>query len=50
MSALGVAIHNGAGEALGAVSVAVPATRFRQVFDNGLPRRCCAGGRNSSWT
>lgn len=36
VSALGVAIHNGAGEALGAVSVAVPATRFRQVFDNGL--------------
>ena len=38
VSALGVAIHNGAGEALGAVSVAVPATRFRQVFDNGLPQ------------
>jgi IclR family acetate operon transcriptional repressor len=36
ISALGVAIRNGEGRILGAVSVATPATRFRKVYDAGL--------------
>ncbi|MCG2621195.1 IclR family transcriptional regulator [Arthrobacter sp. I2-34] len=36
VSALGLALHNGAGRVLGAISVATPATRFRKVFDAGL--------------
>ncbi|MFD1210892.1 IclR family transcriptional regulator [Arthrobacter sp. GCM10027362] len=36
ISALGVAIRNGAGRVLGALSVATPATRFRKVYDAGL--------------
>ena len=36
ISALGMALHNGKGEVVGAISVAIPATRFRAVFDAGL--------------
>lgn len=44
VSALGIALHNGRGEVVGALSVATPATRFRSVFDAGLVpalRECC---------
>ncbi|WP_242703488.1 IclR family transcriptional regulator [Arthrobacter sp. D5-1] len=36
VSALGMALHNGHGSVVGALSVATPATRFRKVFDAGL--------------
>ncbi|WP_196810878.1 IclR family transcriptional regulator [Arthrobacter sp. 35W] len=36
VSALGVALHNGRGHVVGALSVATPASRFRKVFDAGL--------------
>ena len=36
ISALGMALHNGKGEVVGAISVATPVTRFRAVFDAGL--------------
>ena len=36
VSALGVALHNGSGQAIGALSVATPAARFRRLFDEGL--------------
>lgn len=36
VSALGMALHNRHGQVVGALSVATPATRFRQVFDAGL--------------
>jgi IclR family acetate operon transcriptional repressor len=36
VSALGIALHNVRGDAVGALSVATPATRFRSVFDAGL--------------
>ena len=38
ISALGVTLHNGAGTLLGAISVAVPSARVRQVYDAGLVR------------
>ena len=36
ISALGMAIHNGKGEVVGALSVATPVARFRRLFDAGL--------------
>ncbi|UKA51651.1 IclR family transcriptional regulator [Arthrobacter sp. FW305-123] len=36
VSALGMALRNGKGQVVGALSVATPATRFRKVFDAGL--------------
>ncbi|HEY3573630.1 MAG TPA: IclR family transcriptional regulator [Arthrobacter sp.] len=36
ISAMGMALHNGKGEVVGAFSVATPVTRFRAVFDAGL--------------
>ena len=38
ISALGMALHNGKGEVVGAITVATPVTRFRTVFDAGLVR------------
>jgi IclR family transcriptional regulator, acetate operon repressor len=39
ISALGMALHNGAGEVVGAISVATPVARFRPLFDAGLVQR-----------
>ena len=39
ISALGVALHNGAGDVVGALSVATPVARFRPLFDAGLVQR-----------
>ena len=36
ISALGMALHNGKGEVVGALSVATPVARFRRLFDAGL--------------
>jgi len=36
ISALGMALHNGRGEVVGALSVATPTGRFRRLFDAGL--------------
>ncbi|UVJ40047.1 IclR family transcriptional regulator [Arthrobacter sp. CJ23] len=36
VSALGIALHNRHGAVVGALTVATPATRFRNVFDGGL--------------
>jgi DNA-binding IclR family transcriptional regulator len=36
ISALGMSLHNGKGEVVGAISVATPVARFRPLFDNGL--------------
>ncbi|WP_104110640.1 MULTISPECIES: IclR family transcriptional regulator [unclassified Arthrobacter] len=36
ISALGMALHNGAGDVVGALSVATPVARFRPLFDAGL--------------
>ncbi|MFE4834712.1 IclR family transcriptional regulator [Arthrobacter sp. NPDC056691] len=36
ISALGMSLHNGKGDVVGAFSVATPVTRFRAVFDAGL--------------
>ncbi len=36
ISALGVALHNKGGVAVGALSVATPVARFRRLFDSGL--------------
>nr|WP_241983054.1 IclR family transcriptional regulator [Cryobacterium flavum] len=36
VDALGVALHSGAGQVVGALSVATPAARFRRLFDEGL--------------
>lgn len=36
ISALGVAVHDGAGKCVGALSVATPVGRFRRLFDDGL--------------
>lgn len=36
ISALGVALHSGTGQVIGALSVATPAARFRRLFDEGL--------------
>lgn len=36
ISALGMALHNGAGQVVGAFSVATPVARFRRLFDEGL--------------
>lgn len=36
VSAVGMALHNPAGTVVGAISVAIPAARFRRVFDGGL--------------
>ena len=36
VDALGVALHNGVCQAIGALSVATPASRFRRLFDEGL--------------
>ncbi|HET7139139.1 MAG TPA: IclR family transcriptional regulator [Arthrobacter sp.] len=36
ISALGMALHNRAGEVVGALSVATPVARFRRLFDAGL--------------
>lgn len=38
ISALGMALHNGKGEVVGALSVATPVSRFRPLFDQGLTR------------
>ncbi len=39
ISALGMALHNGAGDVIGAISVATPIARFRPLFDAGLVQR-----------
>jgi DNA-binding IclR family transcriptional regulator len=36
ISAFGMAIHNGRGNVVGAISVATPVARFRRLFDAGL--------------
>jgi IclR family acetate operon transcriptional repressor len=36
VSTLGIALHNSRGQVVGALSVATPATRFRDLFDAGL--------------
>ena len=36
ISALGMALHNGTGDVVGAMSVATPVARFRPLFDAGL--------------
>jgi len=36
VSALGMALHNGRGQVVGALTVSTPSTRFRKVFDAGL--------------
>lgn len=36
ISALGIALHNGKGDVVGALSVATPVSRFRPLFDQGL--------------
>jgi IclR family acetate operon transcriptional repressor len=36
ISALGMALHNGRGEVVGAFSVATPVARFRPLYDHGL--------------
>jgi DNA-binding IclR family transcriptional regulator len=36
ISAFGVALHNGRGNVVGAISVATPVARFRRLFDAGL--------------
>ncbi len=45
ISALGMALHNGAGKAVGAMSVATPVARFRPLFDAGLVQRLAEARR-----
>jgi DNA-binding IclR family transcriptional regulator len=36
ISAIGIAVHNAAGECVGALTVAIPSGRFRRLYDDGL--------------
>lgn len=45
ISALGMALHNRVGEAVGAISVATPVARFRPLFDAGLVQRLAESRR-----
>ncbi|ALV45255.1 IclR family transcriptional regulator [Arthrobacter alpinus] len=45
ISALGMALHNGAGDVIGAISVATPIARFRPLFDAGLVQHLSAARR-----
>jgi len=45
ISAVGMALHNGAGSVVGAISVAVPTSRFAAMFDGGLVKAVMATRR-----